>query len=135
MLEHFAEILEPADVQVAQRLTALGGEADDSVMLAVALAVRALRAGSVCVDLRSVAAQVDLPDLPWPAPDAWLAAVGASPLLTAGPVLRLFDEQLYLDRYWREEQQVRDDVLTLVGTRPSGAVPDVSRLFPKIGRA
>jgi exodeoxyribonuclease V alpha subunit len=130
MLDHFAEILEPADVQVARRLTTLGGEADDSVTLAVALAVRALRAGSVCVDLRSVAAQIDLPELPWPDPDAWLAAVSASPLLSTGPVLRLFDEQLYLDRYWREEQQVRDDVLTLVGTRPSGAAPDVSRLFP-----
>ncbi|WP_018598667.1 exodeoxyribonuclease V subunit alpha [Mycobacterium sp. 155] len=130
MLDHFAEILEPADVQVARRLTALGGETDGSVTLAVALAVRALRAGSVCVDLRSVATQVDRPDLPWPEPDAWLAAVGASPLLGAGPVLRLFDDQLYLDRYWREEQQVRDDVLTLVGTRPLGAAPDVSRLFP-----
>ena len=49
-----AGVFEPADVHVAQRLTALGGEADERVALAVALVVRALRGGSVCVDLRSV---------------------------------------------------------------------------------
>jgi len=129
LLEAFAEILEPADVHVAQRLTALADEPDASVELAVALAVRALRGGSVCVDLRSVAGQVELPDLPWPDPDAWLAALAASPLLGAPPVLRLFGDLLYLDRYWLEEQQVCDDVLALVSVRPGGAVPDVSRLF------
>lgn len=130
MLDAFAEILEPADVHVAQRLTALAKEPDKSVELAVALAVRALRGGSVCVDLRSVAAQVELPSLPWPSPDAWLAAVKASPLLGTPPVLRLFGDLLYLDRYWLEEQQVCDDVLALVGARTASAAPDVTRLFP-----
>ncbi|PJK23841.1 exodeoxyribonuclease V subunit alpha [Mycolicibacterium goodii] len=129
LLDAFAEILEPADVHVAQRLTALAGEPDASVELAVALAVRALRGGSVCVDLRSVAEQVELPDLPWPDPATWLAALAASPLLGEPPVLRLFGDLLYLDRYWLEEQQVCDDVLALVSVRPDGAVPDVSRLF------
>lgn len=130
MLDAFAEILEPADVQVAQRLTTLVGESDPSVELALALAVRALRGGSVCVDLRSVAEQTQLPELPWPEVDEWLATLAASPLLGAPPVLRLFGDLLYLDRYWLEEQQVCDDVLALVGTRPGGAVPDVTRLFP-----
>ncbi|MHC9296564.1 exodeoxyribonuclease V subunit alpha [Mycobacterium sp. LTG2003] len=130
MLDAFAEILEPADVHVAQRLTALAKEPDKSVELAVALAVRALRGGSVCVDLRSVAKQVELPSLPWPDPEAWLAAVRASPLLSTPPVLRLFGDLLYLDRYWLEEQQVCDDVLTLVGARTESAAPDVTRLFP-----
>ncbi|MCV7288227.1 exodeoxyribonuclease V subunit alpha [Mycolicibacterium wolinskyi] len=130
MLDAFTEILEPADVHVAQRLTALAKEPDKSVELAVALAVRALRGGSVCVDLRSVAAQVELPSLPWPSPDAWLAAVKASPLLGTPPVLRLFGDLLYLDRYWLEEQQVCDDVLALVGARTDDAAPDVTRLFP-----
>lgn len=129
LLDAFAEILEPADVHVAQRLTALAGEPDASVELAVALAVRALRGGSVCVDLRSVAAQVERPELPWPEPDAWLSALVASPLLGEPPVLRLFGDLLYLDRYWLEEQQVCDDVLALLSVRPDGAVPDVSRLF------
>ena len=132
MLDAFAEILEPADVLVADRLTALAAEPDPAVALAVALAVRAVRGGSVCVDLRSVAAHTALPELPWPQPDAWLAAVAASPL-TVGPppVLRLFGDLLYLDRYWLEEQQVCDDVLALVSATQPGEVPDVSRLFPE----
>ncbi|EJZ07282.1 exodeoxyribonuclease V subunit alpha, partial [Mycolicibacterium fortuitum subsp. fortuitum DSM 46621 = ATCC 6841 = JCM 6387] len=130
MLDAFAEILEPADVQVAQRLSTLSGTTDASVTLALALAVRALRGGSVCVDLRSVAEQTQLPELPWPAVDQWLAAVAASPLLGTPPVLRLFGDLLYLDRYWLEEQQVCDDVLTLVATKPGGSIPDVTRLFP-----
>lgn len=129
-MDAFAEILEPADVQVAQRLSTLSGTTDASVTLALALAVRALRGGSVCVDLRSVAEQTQLPELPWPAVDEWLAAVAASPLLGTPPVLRLFGDLLYLDRYWLEEQQVCDDVLTLVAARPGGSIPDVTRLFP-----
>ena len=125
-----AGVIEAADVHVAQRLTAVSRETDERVALAVALAVRALRGGSVCVDLRSVEAQVGVPDLPWPAADEWLAAVRASPLLGSPPVLRLYDDLLYLDRYWREEQQVADDLLVLLPTRPSQAVSDVGRLFP-----
>ena len=50
-------------------------------------------------------------DLPWPDADAWSAALAASPLVTADPpVLRLLEHGgvrlLYLDRYWREEEQV-----------------------------
>ena len=130
LLEAFASILEPADVHVAQRLTALAGETDESVALAVALAVRALRGGSVCVDLRTVASQVDVASLPWPAVGGWLATVRASPLADSPPVLRLCGDLLYLDRYWREEQQVCDDALNLVAaTRPEGG-PVSDRLFP-----
>ncbi|BBX88355.1 hypothetical protein MBOE_00040 [Mycolicibacterium boenickei] len=120
---------------VAQRLSTLAEESTPSVVLALALAVRALRGGSVCVDLRAVAEQTQLPDLPWPQPDEWLAAVAASPLLGAPPVLRLFGDLLYLDRYWLEEQQVCDDVLTLVGAQPAGSAPDVARLFHRGSRS
>jgi exodeoxyribonuclease V alpha subunit len=41
-----AGVLDIADVHVAQRLTALGAEPDESVALAVALAVRVPSAGS-----------------------------------------------------------------------------------------
>ena len=101
---------EPADIQVAQRLTALAGETSPDVALAVRLVVRALRGGSVCVDLRAAAPEVGL------GADEWLAAVAASPLAQTPPVLRLFGDLLYLDRYWLEEQQVCTDVLTLVGS-------------------
>lgn len=125
-----AEVFEPADVHVARRLTEMAEETDESVALAVAFAVRALRNGSVCVDLKSVAAQVGQPDLPWPDPEAWLSAVRASPLTGTPPVLRLYSDLLYLDRYWREEQQVCDDVLALLESSSAGAAPGLDRLFP-----
>ncbi|MUM36041.1 exodeoxyribonuclease V subunit alpha, partial [Mycobacterium sp. CBMA361] len=69
-----AGVVNAADVHVAQRCCALAGEASDAVALAVALTVRALREGSVCVDLTSVASDVG-GDLPWPAADELIAAV------------------------------------------------------------
>jgi exodeoxyribonuclease V alpha subunit len=49
-----AGVLLPADVRVALTLGRLTGDADERVLLAAALAVRALRLGSVCVDLAEV---------------------------------------------------------------------------------
>ncbi|SDD00405.1 DNA helicase/exodeoxyribonuclease V, alpha subunit [Mycolicibacterium neoaurum] len=115
---------EAADIHVAQRLTTLAGETSAEVTLAVQLAVRALRGGSVCVDLRAAAPEAGL------VAEEWLAAVSASPLAADPPVLRLFGDLLYLDRYWLEEEQVCADVLALVSTRPPGELPDVLRLFP-----
>lgn len=133
-LETFGELLEPADVHVAQRLCVLTGEADPSVALALAFAVRALRAGSVCVDLRSLPRQIGRPELPWPATREWLEAVRASPL-AAQQVMHVRSDAdadlLYLDRYWREEQQVRDDVLALLAAPQSTAAPGLERLFPE----
>lgn len=126
-----AGVLEASDVLVAQRLCALGGEPDERVALAVACVVRGLRGGSVCVALRDVPGQVDQPELPWPAPDAWWAAVAASPLLTRDHVLRAEGETLYLDRYWREEGQVAADVVAMLAAGADQAPDaDVDRLFP-----
>jgi exodeoxyribonuclease V alpha subunit len=125
-----AEVLESPDVHVAQCLTSLAKDADSVVALAVALAVRALRNGSVCVDLRSVQQQVDVEGLPWPDVDRWLDAVRTSVL--AGPALRVDGDLLYLHRYWLEEQQVCDDVLAMVSSKPKHATTaDLDRLFPK----
>ncbi|ORW29465.1 exodeoxyribonuclease V subunit alpha [Mycobacterium paraense] len=132
MLRPFSDagVFEAADVHVAQRLTVLAGEPDERVALAIALAVRALRGGSVCVDLRAVAAQIGIADLPWPRADEWLAAVRASRLLGSPPVLRLFGELLYLDRYWLEEEQVCADLLALSVRGATGRTPPLERLFP-----
>ncbi|MEZ0339928.1 exodeoxyribonuclease V subunit alpha [Mycobacterium sp. pV006] len=124
-----AEVFEPADVHVATRLSTLAGDHDPAVPLAVAFVVRALRSGSVCVDLGSVAEQVGLPELPWPDPQAWPRAVRDS-ALAAEKVLRFVDELLYFDRYWREEQQVCDDVLALSATPLPAEAPGLDRLFP-----
>ena len=72
------------------------GEPDERVLLAVALAVRAVRTGSVCVRARRRRRRsrargrrrlpfVDARALPWPDPDSWAAACAASPLVAAGP--------------------------------------------------
>ena len=68
-------LLTAADLHVAARVGALGGEDDERVLLALALAVRAVRRGSVCLSLDEVRA--DAPDLPWPEPEAWAAPYGA----------------------------------------------------------
>ncbi|CAN5699142.1 exodeoxyribonuclease V subunit alpha [soil metagenome] len=129
-----AGVLEAADVHVAQRLAALADEADETVALAVALAVRGLRAGSVCVDLRSVAAEIGA-EVPWPEPEGWLAALRKSPLLGTPPVLRLYgDSLLYLDRYHREEEQVCADLLATrsehVPVDPDALAAGLDRIFP-----
>lgn len=133
LLGHFnaLEVIDAADIQVAQRLSALAGEADERVALAVALTVRALRAGSVCVDLRAVPDQVGVAGPAWPEPAGWLAAVADSPLCAPPPVLHLREGLLYLDRYWREEEQVAADVSALLGRTCTGPVPDPTRLFPQ----
>jgi exodeoxyribonuclease V alpha subunit len=118
-----AGVLQPADVHVALRLQQLGGESAEEVLLAVALAVRAVRLGSVCVDLTRLSdvtvdedANVDVSGLPWPSRATVVDALRVSPLVVgsaAGPLrpLRLVDtdegELLYLDRYFLQEQTIR----------------------------
>ena len=105
---NLAGVLWAADVHVATRLGVLAGETDERVLLAVALAVRGVRAGSVCIDVNQLA-QLQV-GVPWPDLDPWLGAVRASPLVGAGRPLRWDLGLLYLDRYWRQEEQVRADL-------------------------
>ena len=135
LLRRFNEagILTAADVHVASRLAELADEPDESVRLAIALAVRGVRSGSVCVDLSQVR-QID-PALPWPEPEPWLRAVTSSALVGQGKPLRWEFDLLYLDRYRRQEEQVRRDLLA----REAQPAPEVDetvlaaglgRLFP-----
>ena len=118
---HAAGGLGWADVHAARQLTYLYGDTDERVALAVGLCVRALRAGSVCLELTAVAEStagfgdeaVSIPDELWPEPAAWLQALRDSPLVSdgdqapGGRPLRLVGSLLYLERYWQEEEQVR----------------------------
>jgi len=104
-----AGVLEAADVHTARRIQALAAEPDDEIALAVGLAVRSLRHGSVCLDLSALATEPLPEGLAWPGDD-WVGRVAASRVATAG-VVRVEGGTLYLDRYWREECQVRDDLV------------------------
>ena len=130
-----AGVLLASDVHVAMRLADLLGEAGEPVMLAAALAVRAVRSGSVCVDLAEVRDEVgeDGAELAWPELDGWLALLAASPLLGAPHPLRLEETRLYLDRYWREEQQVEQDLRRRAG-RPAPPVADEAALLASLDR-
>lgn len=101
-----AGLVDAADVRVAERVAALGGEDDDRVRLAVALAVRSVRNGSVGLDLDALP---DVEGLTFPPVDEWAAALAASPLVEAGVVHHELG-LVYLDRYHRLERQVADDL-------------------------
>ncbi|MEU4646959.1 exodeoxyribonuclease V subunit alpha [Nocardia fluminea] len=126
-----AGVLSAADVHVAVRLGRMGREDSEDVLFAAALAVRAVRSGSVCLELsrmreigidadetRDGAAGIDPATLPWPDIDRVLTALRRSPLIRggqSGPLrpLRMVEADaeggalLYLDRYYQQEQTLR----------------------------
>ncbi|WP_280307169.1 exodeoxyribonuclease V subunit alpha [Nocardia neocaledoniensis] len=126
-----AGVLSAADVHVAVRLGRMGREDSEDVLFAAALAVRAVRSGSVCLEVarmreigidadesRGAAPGIDPATLPWPDVDRLLAALRRSPLICGGPAgplcpLRLVEADadggalLYLDRYYQQEQTLR----------------------------
>jgi exodeoxyribonuclease V alpha subunit len=124
---NLAGLLAAADIHVALRLGRLDAqEQDESILLAAALAVRAPRLGSVCVDLATIGATagadldapLDLQQLPWPESQTWIERLTASSLVAVGEEggddrpLRLVGSTLYLDRYWRDERFVAADLLS-----------------------
>lgn len=143
-----AGVLLPADVHASTRLARLGGESDEAVTLAAALAVRAPRAGHVSVDLSTVrevagaeaGEDVNVEALGWPDPGDWIPRVAASPLVAVGEdegdrPLRLIGSSLYLDRYWRDEVAVAADLRNRAAAAPppvdDGALAAcLDRLFP-----
>ncbi|MBF6176357.1 exodeoxyribonuclease V subunit alpha [Nocardia blacklockiae] len=156
-----AGVLSAADVHVAVRLGRLGREESEVVLLAAALAVRAVRSGSVCLELRRMHEigvdgegfdtgdpdAIDPATLPWPDVDTVLAALRASPLVQgspAGPLrpLRLVEHEstgplLYLDRYYRQEQIIRRALTERAAGHPmidpETVRRQLDRLFPDTG--
>ncbi len=130
-----AEVITAGDVHVATRLGSLAEESDPEVRLAVALASRAVRNGSVCLDLAAVGDEQSDTDevLPWPDPVAWVSKVQASPLMAAG-VLHWEHDLLYFDRYLRQETQLCVDLLDRMGVAAPALPVDLdqaaARLFP-----
>lgn len=156
-------VLDAADIHVALRLGRLAGCDDELVLLAAALTVRAVRIGSVCLDLGrldEVLTTDDLPARSWPTTDGWrellLTATADRPLVrverdehsanAAGTAagaegavvtpLVLDGDLLYLDRYWFEEGQVRLDLLARFAApppEPTGLEATLDRYFPVAG--
>jgi exodeoxyribonuclease V alpha subunit len=118
VLGHFnaAGVVEASDAHAADRIVALAAEPDDDVALAVALAVRSLRHGSVCLELAGLVDEPLPEGLAWPG-GGWVERVAASRLARLG-VVRVEGSVLYLDRYWREERQVRDDLVDRLHLSP-----------------
>ena len=148
-----AGVLTLADVHTAVQVCRIGGEPDDRVRLALALAVRTLRHGSVCLDLdrmRDVTGDVDRADdatvireLPWPTTGEILAALQRSPLIigsSTGPLrpLTLVESDggwlLYLSRYFLQEQTIRRLLTEREQSRPAVDTAEVvtilGALFP-----
>jgi exodeoxyribonuclease V alpha subunit len=125
-----AGVLGAAEVHAAAVIAELVGSeaAADDVVLAVALALWAPQHGHACVDLDTIAAVVDdelavaatdadgdaseRPPLPWPDPEAWLAAVRASSAVRVVSAIDVnLDERpavlcgrrLYTQRQWVDE--------------------------------
>lgn len=148
LLRHFngAGVLGLADVHTAATVSRIVRSSDESVQLALALTVRALRMGSVCIDLLTVATnvfdeseeEVDVTGLPWPKPADWLAACRASPMVSdgaeapGGRPLRLAHGRMYLERYWQQEETLR----TQLQSRAAALRPpvDLERLTTSLDR-
>jgi len=142
-------VLTATDLLVVDAVAARFGEADPDVLLGLAFAVRAPRAGHVGVVLTSVRAQVDderatswspfaeetseIP-LDWPTdPTGWEAAVLASPMVgDASDTGRPFVRQDLADgrtlvmtrRMWREQERLAAAVSALTAGTPSLLLSD-----------
>ncbi|HUY07180.1 MAG TPA: exodeoxyribonuclease V subunit alpha [Acidimicrobiales bacterium] len=117
-----AGIFQACDVQVAQAVSRNSSESDPEVLLAIALCVRAVRDGKVCLELDSIAdsfdldgaqtAGVELPKLPKVdhlierlRKSEVVQCPGDASAVTPRPLV-LEDRRLYLERYWRYELDV-----------------------------
>ena len=132
-----AGVLTSADLHVARTLARVAGERADEAVLAAALATRAVRSGSVAVDLAGVVAAD--PDLPWPDPATWLDLVEGSRLAACGALV-VDQDMVYLQRYHHQEVQVVADLraraeLDLPAVDEVALAAGLARIFPGAGYA
>jgi exodeoxyribonuclease V alpha subunit len=110
-----AQVLDVADVHIARSLCRLAEESSDVAALATALTVRALRHGSMVLELDRVAEIVSDDEtvgsagLPWPELAELDAALTDSALL-GGP-LRREGNRVWLEACWQQEVLVADELL------------------------
>ncbi len=142
-----AGVLGQADLQIAQTTARLIGATSPTIVLAMALAVRQLRAGSACVDLTTIAADTvaeltdpglddeqlhpEVSSLPWPDPTTWITELAGSGQIadaTTGANVhpfRLSGNLLYLERWWSHEQAVATALASRAGAEPPAVDTDL----------
>lgn len=116
-LDHF-------DRYFAGTMQRLHGEGDHLVLYLAALARRAVSLGHVCLDLAGLAGRKDGEgEGEWPDLDGLVARLAASPLVAgAGDdpcPLVLEGSRLYLQRYWRYEEELASLILERAGRKRS----------------
>ncbi len=146
-----AGVLGPLDVQLARTLGRLGGEQREAVLLAAALASRAVQQGHVCAELQRLAGRplcdalgAVLGDGTWPLLEAWRAELADSPLVEfvdgesgtdgpnrataagedrpARPLVLDAEDRLYLARYWDYQRRLTAALLARA-TEPAAHDP------------
>lgn len=152
VLEPFvaAGVLDAAAVHVAGTIARGVGGLDPDVLLGAALAARAPSFGHVCIVPGVVAESIVLDDtnavaldsLPWPETAAWGERLASSAAVRApdGPVngvslpLVWDGTRLYLERYWRFERRVADDLLRRALTEGGIAVesPELTAVLDRL---
>lgn len=119
-------IFDPIDVTFAEALGRLSLDTDPHVLMAAALASRAVQRGHVCLDLASVAGKplVDddgrAVDTPLPGLSTFLAALEQSELVSHGTALAplvLVEGRLYLARYYGYEGRLAAGLLVRARSR------------------
>lgn len=137
-----AGVLSPADVHVASTLAELVGEDRPENALLVALTVRGLRQGSVCLDLAHLprsaqderTQQWAVAPEHWPEVD-WREAIALSPLVTTKPApVVVQGSRVYLSRYWEQETYVLQELLARLpeetADTPAEAAVVLAEYFP-----
>ena len=146
-------VLSDLDWHFARAVGRIGGDQRPAVLLAAALASRAVGRGHVCLDLPRLIDGAplideagDIVDCAWPPLDDWTAALRGSPLIRPGtvgmqtPLVLDQADRLYLRRYWAHQC----GVAAAIQTRVTAAQPAVDearliegldRLFPPTAAA
>ena len=124
--------LPAGSARTASRIAAIMDDNDDRVVAAIALALSAVDAGSVLVDLSRPAAALPPREDPaettepeWPEPARWVSALAASPVTTGiDAPLQLQGNRVYLRRYWNAEGRIADNLRRLAGDAAARRVGD-----------
>jgi exodeoxyribonuclease V alpha subunit len=143
-----AGVLSDLDVFFAESLGRLAGERRGEVLLAAALASRAVRQGHVCLDLARTVSEgppcgedgKPAAGAPVPSLAPWAAALRDSPLVSsetdAAPAPLVLDaaHRLYLRRYWLHERSLAASIARrvaapLAGVNEAVLAAGLARLF------